>query len=255
MNTASLPTRHSPHLEKSSRRHAIERAGATTRLLLLAGALSSLAYALADLISGLSYQGYSFAVHTVSELSAVGAPSRALAIPLFLVFSVLVTAFGFGVWRTAGERRALRIAGALVVVYGISCMTAGLTPMHTREVIAAGGATVTDTLHIAATIVEVVLIILIIAFSASAFGWGFRVYSFATVATMIVFGLMTSADASRLEANLPTPYAGLYERVNIYAFLLWFVVLAIALRRRVRADESSWHGANDPLNRISEVSR
>jgi hypothetical protein len=34
-----------------------------------------------------------------------------------------------------------------------------------------------------------------------------------------------------LEANLPTPWIGLWERININVFLLWVVVLANVLWR------------------------
>jgi hypothetical protein len=42
---------------------------------------------------------------------------------------------------------------------------------------------------------------------------------------------LTGLDASRLEANLPTPWMGVWERINIYAYMLWVVVLATALLR------------------------
>ena len=42
---------------------------------------------------------------------------------------------------------------------------------------------------------------------------------------------VTSLDALRVQANLPTPWAGLWERINIAGLLLWVVVLAIALLR------------------------
>lgn len=42
---------------------------------------------------------------------------------------------------------------------------------------------------------------------------------------------LTSSDAPRVQANLPTPWAGLCERINIAGLLLWVVVLAIALLR------------------------
>ena len=35
--------------------------------------------------------------------------------------------------------------------------------------------------------------------------------------------------------NLPTPWIGLWERINIIVFLMWVVVLATVLWRPVRA--------------------
>jgi hypothetical protein len=38
-------------------------------------------------------------------------------------------------------------------------------------------------------------------------------------------------DQPQLEANLPTPWMGLWERIDIFATMLWIAVLAIVLLR------------------------
>jgi hypothetical protein len=48
------------------------------------------------------------------------------------------------------------------------------------------------------------------------------------------FGILTGIAAPSVQANLPTPWVGVYERVNIGVFLLWIVVLASMLLRRQR---------------------
>jgi hypothetical protein len=63
-------------------------------------------------------------------------------------------------------------------------------------------------------------------------GRPFRLYSIATLATFVVFGTLTFMEGPRLAANLPTPWIGLWERVNIGVWLLWVVVLAVVLLRR-----------------------
>jgi hypothetical protein len=42
---------------------------------------------------------------------------------------------------------------------------------------------------------------------------------------------LTGLAAPRVQANLPTPLIGIWERINIIGFLLWVVVLAIILLR------------------------
>jgi hypothetical protein len=42
-----------------------------------------------------------------------------------------------------------------------------------------------------------------------------------------VTGGLTATQASRVEANLPTPWAGVSERISIGGYLLWQVVLAV----------------------------
>ena len=112
--------------------------------------------------------------------------------------------------------------------------------MHQREVLAAGGGTLTDTLHIAFTMVAVLLMFFIIAFSASSLGKAFRLYSIATVLVLLVFGILTGLDAPRLEANLPTPWQGVWERISIGAYVLWIMVLAITLMRKHRVSKADW---------------
>ena len=59
-----------------------------------------------------------------------------------------------------------------------------------------------------------------------------------TLAVVVVFGALTGMDAARIAAGEPTPWLGVVERINIGAFLLWVVVLAVALwRTRVGTDD------------------
>jgi hypothetical protein len=109
--------------------------------------------------------------------------------------------------------------------------------MHAREVLAAGGGTMSDTLHLVLGGVTVTLMLLTMTFAAAAFGDRFRYYSFASLAALIVFGVLTFVDAPGIAANMPTPWLGLWQRINIGVFLLWIVVLATVLLR----DKIAYH--------------
>lgn len=54
-------------------------------------------------------------------------------------------------------------------------------------------------------------------------------YTIVTIAVMLLFGFLTGLQGANLAANRPTPWIGLYVRINIGAFLLWVAVLAFAL--------------------------
>src|SRR5688572_8573376 len=111
MTTIRIPEDTRRPLAEPARTGAIAR-----RILLACGVLSSLLYAVTDLLGGLRYPGYDFASQAISELMAAGAPSEAFVDPLFLAYDVLVLAFGIAVLREgAGRSRALRITGALLV--------------------------------------------------------------------------------------------------------------------------------------------
>jgi hypothetical protein len=120
--------------------------GSLRKILLICGMLSSLLYMAINIIVPLYYPGYNVVSQTVSELSAIDAPTRQLWVLLCTFYSLLVIAFGWGVWLSAAGSRQLRIAGAIMLFYGVSGFF--WPPMHQREVLAAGGETLTDTMHI-----------------------------------------------------------------------------------------------------------
>ena len=196
-------------------------------LFLVCGIAASVLYA--AMIWVIRYDGYSPISQTVSELSAWGVSTRSLWMVLGTIYEALTIAFALGVWASAGEKRSPRIAGGLLFAYGLLGVAWPFAAMHQRQVLAAGGETVADTAHLILTGMTVALMFAAMAFGAAAFGMWFRIYSIATIVILLAFGALTSANASRVAANLPTPWAGLWERINIGVFLLWVVVLAIVL--------------------------
>jgi hypothetical membrane protein len=200
------------------------------KALLACGVAASLLYFAMNIIVPLQWPGYSFASRVISELSAVDAPTRSLWVPLGVVYTALMVAFGWGVWIAARGNRPLRVAGALILIYSLIGLV--WPPMHQREVVAAGGGTLTDVLHIVWSAAWVTFMLAAIGFAAAGLGKRFRAYSIATLALLLIFGLLTSLDAPKLSTNLPTPLIGVWERIQIGAVIVWDTVLAIALLRR-----------------------
>jgi hypothetical protein len=194
--------------------------------LLICGILSSAVYVAANVVAALSWRGYSSASQTVSELSAIGAPSRSVWVPLGIAYDLLLIGFGVGVWRYAGRERGLRVTATLLVIIG--AVGTLWPPMHLRGT----ATTLTDTVHIIFAGVVAALTLVAIGFGATSFGPRFRLYSIATLVAMVVFGVLAGVQGPRIAANLPTPWVGIAERVNIGGYLLWVVVLAVALLRR-----------------------
>ena len=199
------------------------------KALLVCGILSSILYAAMIVVVARHWEGYHSASQTISELSAIGAPTRLLWLLPGAMYTVLVIAFGWGVWAFACRRHALRIVGGLIVAYGALGLLWPFAPMHLRDVLAAGGATLSDTMHLVLSAVTVVLMLLAITVGADAFGARFRAYSIATLSILIGCGVLTFMDAPRVSSNLSTPWIGIWERLNVGVFLLWVVVLAIHL--------------------------
>ena len=203
------------------------------KILLGCGIVSSVLYVVTDLLGSRRYPGYSYADQAFSELTAQGAPTRDFMVALNgIPYTLLVAAFAVGVWASAGSKRAARITEAMLLGYAAFGFAGGvLFPMKPREALAAGEEKLRNVMHIPATVVMSLFIVLAMGFGATLLWKRFRYYSYGTVAMLLVFGTLASLQAGKMAANEPTPWMGIEERINIYATMLWVAVLAIGLLR------------------------
>ena len=165
------------------------------------GVLSSILYVIGiDVVAALRYpDDHNSANQMVSELFAVGAPTRTLMVWLSIPYNFLVFTLAAGVWASAGDDRATRLTAAALVGNGaLSIAGLFLFPMDVRGTVGSQR----DALHIVATIAMSIFIVAVMAFGAFVHG-----------------------------TPEPTPWVGLAERVNIYATMLWLAVLAVCFLR------------------------
>jgi hypothetical protein len=198
------------------------------KVLLICGMMSSALYVAMNIFVPGQFEGYSSFSQTVSELSAIGAPTRSIWVPLGAVYTLLFIVFGFGVRMSALQNRRIRVVGNLIIAYGIVSLAWPFAPMHLR------GAefSLTDAMHISLGIITILLMLVIISFGIAAIrNWPFRFYSILTIIIFVVFGTLTGIDSPKIAENLPTPLIGVWERINIGAFMLWIIVLAVVLLR------------------------
>jgi hypothetical protein len=195
--------------------------------LLICGILSSLLYVPVTILGAMQWPGYNAFDQSVSELIGIDAPSAPLVVPLFFIYSLLIYAFGVGVWMSAGQKRTLRVAAVLIVAKEIFGLVATLfAPVHLRGVEAGP----TETMHLILTGVGVLFCMFpAMGFGAAAFGKCFRIYSIGTMLIFLVCGALAGSYNPQVAANLPTPWLGVLERVNIFGYLLWVAALAVAL--------------------------
>src|SRR5689334_3343975 len=105
----------------------------SARVLLACGIISSVLYAGMNVFIAMQWETYSSLHQTVSELSAIDAPTRSTWIGWGILYAVLVGLFGWGVRMTDETNRPLRAAGNMILIYAIICLTWPLFPMHLRE--------------------------------------------------------------------------------------------------------------------------
>jgi len=208
---------------------SLKRELSIKRGMLFCGILSSILYVAVVIIAPVYWENYDRAAQSVSELFAIGAPSSSFVVPLFILYAFLIYGFGIGIWMSAGTKRPLKITAALIIakeIFGLIGTIFG--PMHLR-----GAETgLSDTIHAVVTAIGVLLCMFpAIGFGAVSFGRRFRIYSIATMAIFIVCGVLAGMQGPNVAANLPTPYLGVLERINIYTYMIWIVVLSVSLLR------------------------
>jgi hypothetical protein len=197
-----------------------------TRLLLICGILSSILYVAMNIFIPLQFPGYSQMDYTISELTAIGAPTREIWVPFGILYVLLLAAFGWGILRSTDRNHRLRIVGILMIAY--CAVNIYWPPMHSRGI----ETTLTDTLHIVWAFLSIGFMLTMMGYGAAAFGVRFRTYTVTTLVAYVIFGLLMSIEAPDIPKNLPTPYLGLWERIMIGLFLIWIAVLAVMLLNR-----------------------
>lgn len=209
---------------------SMQQQSLTQKALLSCGVVSTVYYVIISIIVPMQWAEYSIRMQTVSELSAIGAPTRTLWILLAMWYPVLLALFGWGVLKAAQGSRLLRVMGILIMAYSI--LNIYWPPMHLRETLAAGGGTLSDTLHIVWAMMTLAFNMATMGLGAAALGKGFRLYTIGTFVVFIVFGILIGTEAPNMNINGPTPFIGIYERINMAAFMIWIAVLAVVLLRR-----------------------
>jgi hypothetical membrane protein len=193
------------------------------KFLLICGFISTLIYITTDIFSGLITPGYSFNSQTVSELSAIGAPTKSLWTLITFIYNPLLILFSLGIFQTT-KNKILSFSLAAIGVLGFIWL---LFPMNLRGHIGSSN----DSMHLVMVVITIVSMITMIISGANVHGKNFRLYSILTLIIMILFGIVTGQQAANVAANLPTPMMGITERFSSYSPLIWIAVLSLVLSK------------------------
>jgi hypothetical protein len=193
------------------------------KIFLSCGILAPLLYLGTDLLAGKLLKGYSFSAQSMSELGAAGSPTRPLVVALTLVASVLMTAFGVGVWQAAGQAILPRIVAGLIVGNAVAGLAATLFfPNHFAVRPAFG------TPGVLLMFFSVLCFVLAMVFGAFAFHGWMRILSIAIPTAYVLLAIVRFATAAS-SAEGTDVLIGIQERTMGYSFLLWTMALAIYL--------------------------
>jgi hypothetical protein len=200
-----------------------KRLSSFNKFLLTCGVISSLWYVAINVIVPTHFDGYEISSQAVSELSAIGSPTRLLWVTLAAIYIVLLGLFALGILMSAGKNKRIYRLGAILGLYCV--LNVYWPPMHLRG----NETSLTDLLHIVWTVLSIGLMTAMMINGMKIDGKAFRFYTFSTLALFAVFGVLTGIEAPKVATDLSTPLLGIWERVLITLYLAWISVLAIIL--------------------------
>jgi hypothetical protein len=196
------------------------------KALLVSGIVATVFRVATDIIVGSRWEGYSRFSQSISELGAIGSPTRGLLVPLEILYTGLMITFALGVWRSAGGGRAVRAIALLLAANMI--LSLGVLLFLPMTIGAAGEASA-SVLHVVLMACGVVCFLLAIAFGAIGFRDWFRWLSIGILAAYALLTVIGTVVLPRLMSGPGGPSAGIQERTMVSGFLIWVVLLAMAL--------------------------
>jgi len=195
------------------------------RSLIAVGALGIAAVALyvgATILGGILDPRYSHVGNAISELTGSEAPDRAVLAPIYIVYNVVLFAFGFALFRASSRGTLFAIGLVLFAVGGLSGI--GQVTFFRQDSVGAV-ATTQGTIHLVLAGVSSLLSL----GTAILYGLAFRRepsfrrlsrYSFVTAALLVL-------TAPLAVGSIGTDLMGLYERLTIGVYMAWVVVVAV----------------------------
>jgi hypothetical protein len=215
------------------------------KTLMLCGMAAAVLYVGTVILGGLLRPGYSHISMAISELVAEGAPNRSLLSSSFLVYNLLVTLFGAGLFLQVNSQPRGRLSGLTGSLALLAVGIAGIL-MELAFPQEPGGTAVTFSGLMHFVMAGVASLGTMLAILMMAFWFrnipelkGYVVYSVISVAVVFVSGGMSvAAIASHF------PFFGLVERATILTFILWMFVIGRAMAHREENTRQQIHFEN-----------
>jgi len=195
------------------------------KALLYGGIFAPFFYLLNDIVGGIITPNYNYIINTVSDLTKAGSTYTLGSILLFIsaIFSIL---FGLGIIINYKKSKLIFFGGLMLLMIGIFNIFTGTIfpqdPIGTES-------TFPGIMHLALVGTSLIFTFLILPFIGIGLykkkQWKrFRNYSFISVIIMFIFGILSVIIAVK-----GIEVMGLLERIAVYTFQIWSVVLAGSL--------------------------
>jgi hypothetical membrane protein len=194
------------------------------------GIIGPIIYILVVIIGGALRSDYSFLYNTISELTSANAPNLILMSILFGIYNISILIFGIGAYldNEIDNSRKYKAATLMLSIVGFLGILLLFFPQDLRN----AAVTFQGTMHIVIagitslfTLISVLLVG--INFRKVKEMKNFAVYSFISFAVILVSG-----GAAAISVGSNSTYGGLFERITIFAFMIWVLVFSYMIMKK-----------------------
>lgn len=199
------------------------------RALLLCGILSAILRVATDIIAGKLWAEYNFASRSISDLTAVGSPTRSFVLPFEIISLVLSVLFAIGTWTLAKDNSLLRITAAMIFGSGVFSLIGTLFPVQLSQSLTTS-ANKTNTIIIG---MSVLLLVLAMGFGTAAYKDWFRIFSIKLFFAFLVEDIWATRGIKFSPGGERGPLVGVQERTMLWGYLLWVAIPALKLLRAI----------------------
>ena len=186
---------------------------------------------LAVVVGGILRPGYSHIAQYISELIEAGAPNKAILDPLFAIYNILTIAFGIGLFlyireQSDNRRKMVGTIGTLVLVAeGIF----GFVTVFFPQDPIGSAATSTGSMHIllaslSSLTTMATMFLLALWFRVIPTLRRYALYSSISLTIVAMYGGLAAWTITH-----PGPVNGLIERITIFGFIQWLLVIALKM--------------------------
>ena len=196
----------------------------------LFGIIAPIFYIVPTIIGGLLRPGYNHLFNSVSDLLASGASNKKFLVPLFTIYPVLLSVFGFGIYSTLRSHPAplnlpTGLAGFILIGFGVGILgilTMTIFPQDQQGT----PMTKPGLMHLILVGVQAIsamaaIILIGLWFNTNGLS-GYFIYSLITFILLITTGIISMIGGVK-----KSQYMGLYERLNVVSILQWLIVIGI----------------------------
>ncbi|MBI5680484.1 MAG: DUF998 domain-containing protein [Methanobacterium sp.] len=194
------------------------------------GIIGPLVYISAVIMGGMLRSDYSFLYNTISELTVANASNIVLMSILFGIYNISILIFGIGAFldKEIDNSKKYKAATLMLAIVGFLGILLLFFPQDPRN----AAFTFQGTMHIAIagitslfTLISVLLIG--INFRKVKEMKSFAIYSFISFAVILVSG-----GVAAISVGSNSAYGGLFERITIFAFMIWVLVLSYLIIKK-----------------------